>query len=132
MLISREQSAFINDQVIMDNVLTAQEIFLSMGNRREGKKLMVIKINMERVFDRMRWDFLRAVMVKFGFAEKFIELIMGCIFRPSFAILVNGSPTCWFHSTMGLRQGDPLPPYLFVLGSEVLTRIIKWSKLEVC
>jgi len=66
----------------MDNVLIAQEIFHSIGNKKEGKDLMAIKIDMERAYDRMRWDFLKAAMVKFEFAEKLIELIMTCVVVP--------------------------------------------------
>ena len=67
-----------------------------MGNKREGKKLMAIKIDMESAFDMMRWDFIKIVMGKFGFAEEFIALIMGCICEPDFADLVNGTPTNCF------------------------------------
>ena len=86
---------------------------------------MAIKIDMERAYDMMRLDYLKAVLGKFGFAEDFIALVMGCICELDFAVLVNGTPTEWFKSTMGVRQGDPLSPYLFVLGCEVLSRLIK-------
>jgi len=88
LLVSQEQSAFISERMIMDNVLLAQEILHSMGNRGDGKKMMALKLNMERVYDRMQWDFLRKVMRRFGFDCMFIDLIMGCIQNPLFAVLV--------------------------------------------
>jgi len=87
-LISQEQSAFVNDRVIMDNILVAQGILHSMGSKREGKKFMAIKIDMERAYDMMRWDYLKAVLGKFGFAEDFIALIMGCIARLTLQFLL--------------------------------------------
>ena len=80
---------------------------------------------MEKAYDIMRWDFLKAVMGRFDFADKFMEMVVGCICKPSFAVFVNGSLTNRFQSTMGLQQCDPLSPYLFVLGAEVLTRLMK-------
>jgi len=88
-----------------------------MRNKSEGKKLMVLKLNMEKAYDMMRWDFIEMAMSKFGFDMKFIDMVMGCISKPSFATLVNGTPTTWFESSLGLKQVDPLSPYLsfFVL-----------------
>ena len=68
--------------------------------------------------------FLLTVMQKMGFKEKWAGWIRWCISTASFYVLINGSPTDFFRSTRGLRQGDPLSPYLFVLGMEVLSNLI--------
>ena len=75
-IVSQEQSAFMSDRSIMDNVLD-QEVLHSIGNRVKGKKLVMLKLDMERACDIMRWDFIKLVMGKFGFNEKFVSLIMG-------------------------------------------------------
>ena len=59
-----------------------------------------------------------------GFGEKWVGWIRWCISTASFSILVNGSPTGFFQNSRGLRQGDPLSPYLFVLGMEALSSLI--------
>ena len=75
---------------------------------------MALKLDMEKAYDMMEWDFTELVMGKFGFAKTSIDLVMGCIRKPSFAVLVNGTPNAWFKSTVGSRQGDPLSPYLLI------------------
>ena len=73
----------------------------------------------------MDWDFLYLVMGKMGFGEKWIGCIWWCLSIASFSILVNGTLLGFFQSSRGLRQGDPLSPYIFVMVMEASSCIIK-------
>nr|GEZ12956.1 hypothetical protein [Tanacetum cinerariifolium] len=71
-------------------------------------------------FDSLRWDFLKLVMTKLGFGTKWCSWIFGCLRNARASVLVNGSPTCEFDIQRGLRQSDPLSPFLFILAMEGL------------
>ena len=73
----------------------------------------------------MSWNFIEDVMIKVGFHRQFVDLVMAYIQEPGLVVLVNGSPTDWFKSTIGLRQRDPLSPYQFIIGAEAFVRRIK-------
>lgn len=81
---------------------------------------MAFKIDLEKAYDRMSWEFLEYTLRRFAFPEKIISLIMWCVKSSSLAILWNGEKPAPFKPTRGLRQGDPLSPYLFVLCMEML------------
>ncbi|CAN6554430.1 unnamed protein product [Malus baccata var. baccata] len=111
---------------IQDNIGIAHELFHFLKTRKTKCKLELgIKLDMHKAYDRVEWDFLLAVMEKMGFDSRWRTLILGCISTVSFAILFNGQPGPRFAPSRGLRQGDPLSPYLFLLVSEVLSLLIK-------
>ena len=87
-------------------------------------------MDIEKAYDHVEWHFLFSVVEKMGFGEKWIRWITWCLSIASFSVLVNGTPMGFFQSSRGLRQGDPLSPYLFVAVMEALSCLIKRAVRE--
>lgn len=85
---------------------------------------------MSKAYDRVSWNFLRGTLRSLGFPERFITLIMNCVTTVSYEILLNGSPLERFQPCGGLRQGDPLSPFPFVLYMKVLSQNIRRATEE--
>jgi ribonuclease HI len=125
-LISHNQSAFVANRSIQDSILVAHEAFHYLKHRKKGKRVdMAIKLDLNKAYDRVEWDFLLAVLIKMGFDRKWVNIISQCISTVSFRVLFNGEPGKKFFPQRGLRQGDPLSPFLFLFVQDALSLLVK-------
>ncbi|GJZ37313.1 hypothetical protein Tco_0583504 [Tanacetum coccineum] len=122
-LVSPNQSAFVPGRSITDNILLTQEIMHNYHLDR-GVPRCAFKVDIQKAYDTVDWEFLKVVLIGFGFHNRMVSWIMECVSTTSFSICINGSLHGYFKGKRGIRQGDPLSPYLFTLIMEVLTLML--------
>jgi hypothetical protein len=118
------QSAFLKGRSIHDNTILAHEVFHFMKHKRGNGGLMALKLDIEKAFDSMEWNFLLKIFSLLGFNSTWINWFSQCLTTSSFSILLDESPYGKFAPFRGLRQEDPLSHFLFILGYEILSRIL--------
>ncbi|XP_056698192.1 uncharacterized protein [Spinacia oleracea] len=130
-LISETQNAFVPGRLMSDDCLLAHELITFVNNCRNRKKCYAaIKLDMNKAYDRVRWEFLFKALTCFGFPPYWIHIIRQCVSTVSYQVLVNGEPTTSIRPCCGLRQGDPLSPYLFVLCMEVFSASLRLAERQ--
>ncbi len=115
-IIDSRQSAFLAGRGILDSVLVANEV-LEEAKRRK-KNCLFFQVDYEKAYDSVRWDFISYMLERLGFCEQWIAWIKSCLESATVFVLVNDSPTKEFVPSKGLRQGDLLAPFLFLIVAE--------------
>jgi hypothetical protein len=119
-LIFNEQTGNVEGYQILDGIIFAHEVINSL---KITKYLgILINLEMSKSFNKLSWKYIHQVLLAFGFSQRWIKWILSLTSSTFFLILINGSPSATFFPTQGIKQGDPLSPFLFIFMVECLWR----------
>lgn len=109
----------------MDNMIIVQELIHTLSLKKGKSGFMVIKIDLEKPYDRLDWNFIRDMLNLYKFPPHLIKLILSYVSTTSISVLFNGGKLYPFLPLRGIRQGDPLSPYIFILCMEMLSFFVQ-------
>jgi hypothetical protein len=121
-IISKNQSAFIKGRFLADGVVVVNEV-VDMA-RRLKKDCLILKVDFQKAYDSVSWTFLDYMLGRFGFGDKWREWMKACVCNGNMSVLINGSPSEQINISKGLKQGDPLAPFLFLIVAEGLSALM--------
>ncbi|TYK29463.1 LINE-1 retrotransposable element ORF2 protein [Cucumis melo var. makuwa] len=120
--VAENQMAFVKGRQIIDAILVANE---AIDYWRVKKiKGFVIKLDIEKAFDKLNWRFIDFVLMKKGYPIKWRRWIKACISSVQYSIIINGRPRGKIQPSRGIRQGDPISPFIFVLAMDYISRML--------
>lgn len=122
-IVSPNQAAFLSNRVMGENIFLVKELLRKYARKRTSSRC-VLKVELHKAFDQIEWDFIRWMLNAIGFLPLFFSWLMECITTASYSFIVNGNVYGHFKGKRGIRQGDPLSPYLFVL-NEYFSRMMQ-------
>ena len=118
------QSASVPGRKRIDNVIIVQELIHTISRKRGSVGNMAIKIDLEKAYDKLEWSFIRDMLHRANIPGRIIDIIMSCVTSVSNSIFFNGGCLEEFRPSRGIRQGEPLSPYIFILCMDYLGHLI--------
>ncbi|XP_062093919.1 uncharacterized protein LOC133799949 [Humulus lupulus] len=128
-LVQSNQGAFVKGKSIAHNIMIFQDLIENYGRSTTSPRC-AIKIDISKAYDTVDWWFIEDLLTALCFLERFIKWLMTCLKNTSYLLLMNGRVQGIFKGEKGLRQGDPLSPFLFVLIMEYLTQRLQLAALD--